>query len=53
MGRDINPSQLTSFLVAAGAKRIEIRSPVFTAVSETSVAQVQNITVLSGGIENE
>ena len=53
MGRDINPSHLISLVMAAGAKRVDVRSPVFTVVEESAVAQVEEIAVLNGGIENE
>ena len=53
MGRDINPSHLISLVMAAGAKRVDVRSPVFTVVEESAVAQVEEISVLNGGIENE
>ena len=53
MGRDINPSHLISLVMAAGAKRVDVRSPVFTVVEESAVAQVKKIAVLNGGIENE
>lgn len=53
MGRDINPSYLISLVMAAGAKRVEVRSPAFTVVEEFAVAQVKDTTVLNGGIENE
>ena len=53
MGRDINPSRLISLVMAAGAKRVDVRSPVFTVVEESAVAQVEEISVLNGGIENE
>lgn len=53
MGRDINPSHLISLVMAAGAKRVVVRSPVFTVVEESAVAQVDEIAVLNGGIEDE
>jgi phage-related baseplate assembly protein len=53
IGRDINPSELIKRIMAAGAKRVEITSPVFTAVADTSVARVGTQTVTYGGIEND
>lgn len=53
MGRDINPSHLISLVIAAGAKRVDVRSPVFTVVGELSVARAVETTVLNGGIEDE
>jgi phage-related baseplate assembly protein len=53
IGRDINPSVLTQMLVEAGAKRVEISSPVFTEVPTGSVARVGKQTITYGGIEND
>lgn len=53
IGRDINPSELTKRIMAAGAKRVEISSPVFTTVADTSVARVGTQTITYGGIEND
>lgn len=52
MGRDINPSYLTAKLMEAGAKRVEVRKPVYTAVNEIMVAKLNTENVLNGGIEN-
>ena len=40
-------------LKAAGAKRAEITSPVFTTVPDTSVARIGTQTVTYGGVEND
>lgn len=64
IGRDINPSKLYEFLMAAGVKRAEIRSPVFQRLTDgrqringqytpTQVAKLQGETVLNGGYEDE
>lgn len=53
IGRDINPSELTKRIIAAGAKRVEITAPEFTTVAATSVAQVGSQTVTYGGIEDD
>lgn len=53
IGRDINPSELMKRIVAAGAKRAEITSPVFTTVPDTSVSRIGTQTVTYGGIEND
>lgn len=34
MGRDVNPSYFTALLIQAGAKRVEVRSPVFAKVAD-------------------
>ena len=52
IGRDINPSYLTAKLMEAGAKRVEVRKPEYTAVEEIKVAVLGEETVLNGGIEN-
>lgn len=38
MGRDINPNKLVQLCLAAGAKRLEITSPVFTRIKEGTAA---------------
>lgn len=53
MGRDVNPSYLSYLLMQTGAKRVEIRSPAFTVVSESAVAVVNQETVVNGGAESE
>ena len=53
IGRDINPSELMKRIVAAGAKRAEITSPVFTTVPDTSVARIGTQTATYGGVEND
>lgn len=53
IGRDINPDALTEFVRAAGGKRIEITSPVFTLIPETSVAIESSVEFVYGGIEDD
>ena len=53
IGRDINPSELQSFIMDAGAKRVEIRQPVFTPVGGTRVARVGTVGTVYGGIEDD
>lgn len=53
IGRDINPSELVRRIMVAGAKRVDITSPVYTALSATQVAQPGTITVTYGGVEDE
>ena len=52
LGRDINPSELIALIMAAGAKRVAVTSPVFTAVDAGSVAVADTVTVTYGGLEN-
>lgn len=53
IGRDINPSELTKRIIAAGAKRVDITAPAFTTVADTSVSRVGTQTIAYGGIEND
>lgn len=53
LGRDINPDELVRRMREAGAKRVEIRSPVFTALARHEVATSGERTVLFGGVEDE
>lgn len=53
MGRDINPSHLISLVMETGAKRIEVRKPVFQKVENNCVAVLETKTVLNGGVEDE
>lgn len=53
IGRDINPSELTKRVVEAGAKRVEVTSPVFTTVPVTTVARLSKKTVTYGGLEDD
>lgn len=53
IGRDINPSELTKRVVEAGAKRVEVTSPVFTTVPVTTVARLSAKTVTYGGLEDD
>ena len=52
MGRDINPSYLVRLMMEAGAKRVEVREPVFTAIDNIKVARLENKTILNGGLED-
>ena len=55
IGRDINPSELIQQVMAAGAKRVEVVSPTFTVISDTSVAQCAetDVKVTYGGLEDD
>lgn len=53
IGRDLNPSELIYRLKAAGVKRVEITSPTFTAIDDTSVAIAGNVNVTFAGLEDE
>ena len=53
IGRDINPSQLIQMMVSAGAKRVEVKLPVFQVIGATNVAKLVSQTVTYGGIEDD
>lgn len=52
LGRDINPSELISRIMQAGAKRVVLTSPEFTVLSVTQVAIADTVNVDLGGIED-
>ena len=52
LGRDINPSELIARIMAAGAKRVAVTTPVYTAISASSVAVAGTVTATYGGLEN-
>lgn len=53
IGRDINPSCLIQKVMAAGAKRVTVQSPEFTAVEATSVAKCTGVNIVYGGLEDD
>lgn len=54
IGRDINPSQLVARIMEAGAKRVDITAPTYTAVGSTSVAALSGeAAVTYGGLEDD
>ena len=52
LGRDINPSELIVRVMAAGAKRVAVIAPAFTATTDTQVAVCSTKSVTLGGIED-
>ena len=52
LGRDINPSELISLMVQAGAKRVVVESPDFSVLEFNQVAVVSSESVTYGGIED-
>lgn len=48
LGRDINPSKLIQLVMAAGAKRVVVNTPVYTHISDGADGGVPKIAVLSG-----
>ena len=54
IGRDINPSQLVRMVMDAGAKRVTVTAPTYTAVDATKVSALQGEAVISyGGLEDD
>lgn len=53
IGRDINPDELIQRVKAAGAKRVVISSPTYTAVNDASVAVCSSQTITYGGLEDD
>ena len=54
IGRDINPSQLVRMVMDAGAKRVTVTAPTYTAVDATKVSALQGDAVISyGGLEDD
>ncbi|TVX93055.1 baseplate assembly protein [Paenibacillus agilis] len=53
LGRDINPSELISRVMTAGAFRLNVTSPVFTDVSSLQVAQDATVTITFGGLVDD
>lgn len=58
LGRDINPSTLIGLLMQTGIKRVELREPMFTVLRDDNrsvpqVGQIQDITLINGGYEDE
>jgi len=51
LGRAINPDYLRQLLLNAGASRMELTAPVYTAVASNSVAILGTSTVTYGGLE--
>ena len=52
IGRDINPSELIYKMVNAGAKRVTVTSPTYQDIGDTEIAQISNLSVTYGGVEN-
>lgn len=51
LGSAINPDQLRYYLMAAGASRIALTDPAYTALNVDEVAAAGTITVTYGGLE--
>lgn len=53
IGRDINPDKLIEKIMAAGAKRVAVSSPLYQACNQTEVPQLGNKSLTYGGIEDD
>lgn len=53
IGRDINPSKLTCMIEDAGAKRVEIITPIFRRIDKAAVAMLSAKKITYGGIEDD
>lgn len=53
IGRDINPSRLEHLIMLAGAKRVDIRAPVFAKVKDDEIACLADSSLVYGGIEDD
>ena len=52
-GRDINPDELIARMRNAGAKRVELATPVFQRLTETQIACETSVAMMFGGVEDE
>ncbi|ETK29835.1 baseplate J/gp47 family protein [Paenibacillus larvae] len=53
LGRDINPSELIWRVMAAGASRVEVTTPVFQEIGPLQVAQDGEINITYGGLSDD
>lgn len=53
IGRDINPTRLISECYRAGAKRVEVTSPIKHVIRPGEVAQIDTKSVIYGGVEDD
>ncbi|MNW45614.1 Baseplate J-like protein [compost metagenome] len=53
LGRNVNPTNLIGRMYAAGALRVEVRSPVFTEVGQLQVAKDNTLNIAFGGLAHD
>ncbi len=53
LGRSVDPSELIYKIKAAGASRVAVITPVYTALTDTQVAKEGTVLINYGGVENE
>lgn len=51
IGRDLNPDKLISFVIGAGAKRLDVRSPKKQVIAETGIFRHKKTLTNYGGLE--
>lgn len=52
-GRDINPTRLISLMEQAGARRVHVKSPVYTQLVPRQLARETSVTVTFAGVDDE
>ena len=53
IGRDLNPDKLVALVIAAGAKRLEVRQPVKQVIAAGQIFKHSRAQVQYGGIEDD
>lgn len=53
IGRDIEPNKLIEYVMSAGAKRVVVTYPAYTAVGATAIPQVGTKTITYGGLQDD
>ena len=53
IGRDIEPSKLIEYVMAAGAKRVTVTAPTYDAITSDCIAKLGTRTVSYGGLEDD
>lgn len=53
IGRDINPSELIYRIRKAGAKRVDVSSPIYTDIGKDALAVCNAVSMNYGGIEDD
>lgn len=52
-GRDINPTRLISLMEQAGARRVHVKSPIYTQLMPRQLARETSVTVTFTGVDDE
>lgn len=51
--RDITASKLIQMIMSAGAKRVEVTAPTYTALQVDQIAKCTDVNITYGGLEND